>query len=50
MRTAYMLEVFHDSTKVEDWRQFGGLQTMFSMACNHRSNRTPRSKQTWFGA
>jgi serine/threonine protein phosphatase 1 len=27
---AYMLEVFHDSTKVEDWRQFGGLQTMIS--------------------
>ena len=22
--------MFHDSTKVEDWRQFGGLQTMIS--------------------
>ena len=27
---AYMLEVLRDSSKVQDWRQFGGLQTMVS--------------------
>ncbi len=27
---AHMLEVLQNSTKVEDWRQFGGLQTMIS--------------------
>jgi serine/threonine protein phosphatase 1 len=27
---AFMLEALRDPTKVEDWRQFGGLQTMIS--------------------
>jgi serine/threonine protein phosphatase 1 len=27
---AYFLEVLHDATKFEDWRQFGGLQTLMS--------------------
>ena len=27
---AYFLEVLRDPTKVEDWRQFGGLQTLMS--------------------
>jgi serine/threonine protein phosphatase 1 len=27
---AYFLEVLRDPTKLEDWRQFGGLQTMMS--------------------
>ena len=27
---AYFLEVLHDATKFEDWRQFGGLQTLIS--------------------
>jgi serine/threonine protein phosphatase 1 len=27
---AYMLEVLRDPSKIEDWRQFGGLQTLMS--------------------
>ena len=27
---AFLLEVLRDSTKLEDWRQFGGLQTLMS--------------------
>ena len=27
---AYLLEVLRDPSKVEDWRQFGGLQTLMS--------------------
>jgi serine/threonine protein phosphatase 1 len=27
---AFFLEVLHDPTKLEDWRQFGGLQTLMS--------------------
>jgi serine/threonine protein phosphatase 1 len=31
---AYLLEVLRDPTKLEDWRQFGGLETLMSYGIN----------------
>lgn len=37
---AYFLEVLNDASKISDWRQFGGLQTLMSYGLNPPLNPT----------